>query len=57
MFNRTISIKFFAPRRQARKEKYFSISPNLASFAPLRESSFIRFPKRKFWGKDSNMFG
>ena len=36
MFNRTTSTKFFAPRRQDRKEKYFPISPNLASFAPLR---------------------
>ncbi len=29
----------------------FPISPNLASFAPLRESSFLRFPKLKFNGK------
>jgi hypothetical protein len=36
MFIRTTSTKFFAPRRQDRKEKYFPISPNLASFAPLR---------------------
>ena len=36
MFNRTTSTKFFAPRRQDRKEKYFPISPNLACFAPLR---------------------
>ncbi len=36
MFNIMTSTKFFAPRRQDRKEKYFPISPNLASFAPLR---------------------
>ncbi len=36
MFNRTTSTKFFAPRRQDRKEKYFPISPNLAFFASLR---------------------
>ncbi len=47
MFNRTTSTKLFAPSCQDRKEKYFPISPNLAPFAPLRESSFIRsFPYR-----------
>ncbi len=50
MFNRTNSTKIFAPRRQVGKENSFPISPDLASFAPLRESSFIRFRKRKFNG-------
>jgi len=36
MFNRTTSAKFFAPRRQDRKEKCFSTCPDLASFASLR---------------------
>ena len=39
---RTTSTKFFAPRRQDRKEIFFPTSPNLAPFAPLRESSCIK---------------
>jgi len=30
------------------KKNILLFSPNLASFAPLRESSFVRLPKRKF---------
>ncbi len=42
MFKKTNSAKIFAPRRQDRKdgkEKYFSISPNLAPFAPWNTDS------------------
>ncbi len=46
MVNRTTSIMCIASRRQARKEKYFPISPNLASFASSRELSFFRFQRR-----------
>jgi hypothetical protein len=56
MANRTISKKIFAPRRQAGKEKSLSFSPNLASFAPLRESSLIRAPQCNFRGKISHRF-
>jgi hypothetical protein len=38
---------FIAPRRQERKEKHDCISRDLASFAPLRERSFL-FPKATF---------
>ncbi len=48
MFNGTTSIKIFAPRRKARKEKVSHISLNLASFAPLREISFSEVLNPKF---------
>jgi hypothetical protein len=43
--NGITSKHFIAPRRQERKEKHDPISPNLACFASLRESSFGRFRK------------
>ena len=39
MFDRTTPTNFFAPRRQERKEKNLSISPNLAAFAPWNTGS------------------
>jgi hypothetical protein len=38
--NGITSEHFIAPKRQKRKEKHDPISPNLACFASLRESSF-----------------
>jgi hypothetical protein len=43
MFNGTTSTIFIAQRCQEHKEKNYPISPNLASFAPLRETAIIRF--------------
>jgi hypothetical protein len=43
-----------APRRQARKERFLLISPNLGAFAPLREIQFFR---SLLHPKISNIFG
>ncbi len=40
MFNRPTSRKIFAPRPPRSQRKIFSYFPNLAPFAPLRESLF-----------------
>ncbi|HSE88791.1 MAG TPA: hypothetical protein VLJ79_21415, partial [Candidatus Binatia bacterium] len=39
MFDKKTLRHFLPPRRQERKEKSFFISPNLARFASLRETS------------------
>jgi hypothetical protein len=39
MLGAEVRKNLIAPRRQARKEKYLLVSPNLACFASLRESS------------------
>jgi len=51
------SSEFIAPRRQERKERHLPISPNLARFASLRESSFCRFRDPNIQQKISNIFG
>jgi hypothetical protein len=48
MFDRTTSINFLAPRRQEREGK-FSCFPNLAPFAPLRDSSLFRIVFKPFF--------
>jgi hypothetical protein len=57
MFNKITLGKFLPQRRQERKEKSFYVSPNLACFAPLRETSVFRFPNREYAEKFKNIFG
>jgi hypothetical protein len=44
MFNRTISTKIFAPRRQARKEKIYPVFSELGALCAFARVVFSRIP-------------
>jgi len=57
MFNRTTSTKFFAPRRQACKEKNFTIFSELGILCAFARGIFFPIGYLKIQPKMSNIFG